>query len=117
MRADIRRWKKEGRNDILSCLSHLGYGGYDFYDAWFDSETGEELEDCPFLEKIGRGKYVCKIQETKPEVCKAYWCEGSYRLGKRGEMFRTYSGYRFGERGDLFSTYREWLAKTSQCHD
>lgn len=83
MPVDVRRWKKEGRQDILSCLMWDGFG----FDAWFDSKTGEELRHCPFLQKISRGKYICSIQETKPFICKMYWCAGSYGLGKRGEKY------------------------------
>lgn len=90
---DILRWKKEKRDDILRYVlvfvirekesgfirgdkrinKGLLLGG----DIWFNPNTGEELDRCPFLRKIrGEKKYRCLIHETKPLVCKDFTCEG-----------------------------------------
>ncbi|MHA1974876.1 MAG: hypothetical protein ACTSW1_17900 [Candidatus Hodarchaeales archaeon] len=41
-------------------------------DLWFDPETGEELDTCPFLEQLEKGKYVCLIHDAKPDRCKNF---------------------------------------------
>lgn len=66
---DVLRWHNEGRDDILDCLVGIFQG----VDAWFHPVTGEELEKCPFLRKVpGKPIYKCRIQDTKPFVCRSY---------------------------------------------
>jgi Fe-S-cluster containining protein len=70
---DIRRWKKEKRQDILDRCDFFDTG---WADLWFHPETGEELESCPWLKKVrGKPEFKCSINETKPEVCHQYRCE------------------------------------------
>ena len=88
---DYRRWKRQGRSDILRYTwkgTPQGDG-----DLWIDPDTGEELIYCPFLKEVCPGKYTCTIQDTKPTVCREYWCEWSYGIGKKGVAFRTDGGW------------------------
>ena len=91
------RWENEGRYDILEYVDFFYYnicptckkghpldeknckdcneeleirilGG----DLWFDPETGEELVECPFLSKTDEDKYICEIQEAKPQKCEDF---------------------------------------------
>jgi len=46
---------------------------------WFSPETGEQLNSCPFLEKIPsqssspeQVKYGCSIYQDRPEDCRHY---------------------------------------------
>jgi Fe-S-cluster containining protein len=45
---------------------------------WFSPETGEQLSQCPFLEKMPNQspseqvKYTCAIYEDRPEDCRHY---------------------------------------------
>lgn len=70
---DIIRWRQEKRDDILEYVYFMDenetYG-----DLFFNPRTGEEIYTrCPFLRKIrNKNQYVCRIHETKPEVCRNY---------------------------------------------
>lgn len=89
--SDYRRWKRQGRWDILRYAwvgLPQGHG-----DLWIDSKTGEELLYCPFLKEISAGKYVCEIYDTRPKVCREFWCEWSYGVGKKGVPFKTAKGW------------------------
>ncbi|MDI6718335.1 MAG: hypothetical protein QMD46_01805 [Methanomicrobiales archaeon] len=83
-RSDLLRWFDEGRSDILrhlsiprreglavSCnsLSREELERVPFADFWVDPRTGVRLECCPFLEPAS-GRLLCRIQETKPEICR-----------------------------------------------
>ena len=63
--ADLTRWRREGRLDLLS---RVGEGGA----LWVSPDTGEELETRPFFERLGPGEGRCAIHETKPDMCRAY---------------------------------------------
>jgi Fe-S-cluster containining protein len=99
---DVDRWKTEGRNDILSKLflvrlactrcnvewpPHTGGkcpqcggssvdGVYYWLDLkmpknWFAQLMGSPR--CPFLKKIrNKSEYSCRINETKPEICREF---------------------------------------------
>ena len=65
---DVKLWKKKKRKDILNWVD-------DFcgYDLWINQTTDEPAFICPWLKKIPKtNKYVCKIYEVRPEVCRAY---------------------------------------------
>jgi Fe-S-cluster containining protein len=88
---DYRRWIRQGRSDILryaSVHTRQGYG-----DLRVDAEAGEGLSYCPFIKRVSHYKYICTIQDTKPKVCKEFWCEWAYRIGKKGIPFRTERGW------------------------
>ena len=89
---DIRRWKRQGRVDIMRYVwSPKEAGGYG--DIWIDPETGEDLGYCPFLQKVNLGKYTCGIYETRPKICRDFWCEYAYGVGKKGQGFRGMAGW------------------------
>jgi hypothetical protein len=57
--ADMKRWRKEGRVDILDLF---GAG-----DRWTTAAQ------CPYLVKVrGHPEFVCGIQETKPSDCRRW---------------------------------------------
>ncbi|MDB1126117.1 YkgJ family cysteine cluster protein [Vibrio algarum] len=45
---------------------------------WFDPESGERLNKCPFLERVPsdnpdvKSKYTCRIYLDRPEDCRHY---------------------------------------------
>jgi Fe-S-cluster containining protein len=42
-------------------------------EIWIDPNTGEQLNSCPFLEKLpGQNKYSCQIYFDRPNDCKYY---------------------------------------------
>jgi len=64
-RCDLERWRREGREDLLRMVNHLGW-------IWVDPDTGRRLEDCPFLTRTGPQTRICAIHETKPDICRDY---------------------------------------------
>lgn len=63
--ADVKRWRAEGRADLLSRVGPRG-------DIWFDPITGARERSCPFLTRIESGLVLCGIQDSKPEICRSY---------------------------------------------
>ncbi|HOO70713.1 MAG TPA: YkgJ family cysteine cluster protein [Spirochaetota bacterium] len=72
---DIRRWKDEGRGDILDALSGCE-------KVWAGDRivlsSGKKLGSCPFLRRES-GMSRCLIYETRPAVCRRFM-PGSSRL-------------------------------------
>ena len=99
--SDYRRWKRQGRWDIL-CYARLELSR-DHGNLWMDPKTGEELLNCPFLKKINSTKYICEIYDTRPKVCREFWCEWSYGVGKKGIPFKTARGW--GEKAKQLGSY------------
>lgn len=70
---DVRRWEREGRDDILAWVAPTVYrdGEYDFP---VDAETGDEVVGgCPFLKRDpNRGVTLCLIHDTRPKDCVAF---------------------------------------------
>ncbi len=62
---DIKRWRREGREDLLNRVNRLGW-------IWVDPDTKALLERCPFIDKISEQQSLCAIQETKPDICRDY---------------------------------------------
>jgi Fe-S-cluster containining protein len=91
-REDYKRWRYQRRTDILRYVwkpeRSNGFG-----DIWIDPKTGEDLDHCPFLVKVGRRKPVCSIHDTKPEICREFWCEWAYGAGNKGVPFKTIDGW------------------------
>jgi len=59
---DIIRWKTEGREDILSCLSIDASDPHDLRGLF-------TTRSCPFLNKDKLGKlYSCAIHDTSPST-------------------------------------------------
>ena len=71
---DVARWTHEGREDVLEWVEPVALGDIVVaYDIWMDPESGEDVSRCPWLRKLpGTDKYVCRIQDTKPELCRDY---------------------------------------------
>ncbi|PLX86706.1 MAG: hypothetical protein C0617_00430 [Desulfuromonas sp.] len=63
--ADIERWQRLGRDDLLARVNRLGW-------IWVDPETKERLPLCPFLVETASGQAHCGIHEIKPDICRAY---------------------------------------------
>jgi Fe-S-cluster containining protein len=64
-KADLERWRRLGRTDLLRRVSGIGW-------IWLDPETGALEERCPFLERVGPDRRVCAIQDVKPDMCRDY---------------------------------------------
>jgi Fe-S-cluster containining protein len=66
--SDIKRWRKEGREDILDYVDFVG--GRKYY-LWV--KEGVEMSRCPFVKKDrNKPTYHCTIHETRPEACRGY---------------------------------------------
>lgn len=67
---DVALWEKNGRDDILGWVDEVVPG---IYDIWVSPRTGDDVSRCPWLRKLPRQeKYICRIQNMKPEVCRNY---------------------------------------------
>ena len=100
--ADLLRWHREGRPDILRYVdagrrpdgSHrtaaeLGpaeLAGMGPAAGWADPGTGARLENCPFLREADGSRALCSIHPTKPGVCRETntWEWGVGRYGPWG---------------------------------
>ncbi|WP_020676348.1 YkgJ family cysteine cluster protein [Geopsychrobacter electrodiphilus] len=72
--ADMKRWQKQGRDDLLAWIETLDLGpGNQLHTAWIHPETGDDVERCPWLlYRINASGYLCGIEATKPDHCRAY---------------------------------------------
>ncbi len=71
--ADLERWRKEGRDDILAWISTLDLGhGNLLHLAWIDPQTQEEVDRCPWLVDVGAQGFLCGINDVKPQFCRDY---------------------------------------------
>jgi len=68
---DIFRWKKQGRKNILAWVYIYPFKN-PRGDAWFHPRTTKEVDRCPWLKRLQNKKYICTIQNTKPEACKEF---------------------------------------------
>ena len=75
--ADIQRWQRLGRKDLLSRVNRLGW-------IWVDPETKERLPMCPFLVETDPEHAHCSIHEIKPDICRAYPTLDQFRTCLRG---------------------------------
>ena len=67
--ADVKRWKREHRYDILEWVDT--FGGLN--DIWISPKTGEAVSRCPWLRKLPKkDKYICRIHQTKPAHCRNF---------------------------------------------
>jgi Fe-S-cluster containining protein len=90
---DIELWEKESREDILEWVSYIPIGKDEsgkthyVYDIWISPRTGDYVDRCPWLRKLPKkDKYICRIQEVKPSVCRNFPIsrEHSGKSGCRG---------------------------------
>ncbi len=62
---------------------------------WFDPQTGEQLTQCPFLEKVPNQtastqvKYTCGIYADRPEDCRDYPSNIAEMIRDECEMIET----------------------------
>jgi Fe-S-cluster containining protein len=84
--ADVRRWREEGRKDILAWVAKALFRAE--YDFPVDPETGDNVEgECPFLERVpGRDMALCSIHDTRPLDCARFpvTYEDAVRVGCEG---------------------------------
>ncbi len=66
---DIRRWKDQGRGDILRIIEEFGpvWAG----DRMVSLHGANVKGGCVFLER-GPGGCFCRIYETRPGVCRNF---------------------------------------------
>ena len=88
---DYERWTRQGRQDILKYATVPPVRGYG--DFWIALDGSEADGYCPFARRIAEREYVCTIQDTKPKVCREYWCEWSFGVGPEGVPFKTERGW------------------------
>lgn len=74
---DVRRWKAEGRADILRWVDTIEIGDDPalwVYDFGINPRTHDEVTgSCPFLWKERlQDRYRCRIHATKPADCRAF---------------------------------------------
>lgn len=63
--ADIHRWKREGREDLVKMVNRFGW-------IWVDPDTQKPLNICPFIERAETGLTLCRINHTKPDMCRDF---------------------------------------------
>lgn len=73
-RADVDRWRRLGRSDILAWVREdRGDGGEAVYTIWREPNVPRFAAVCPWLENLpGTAKWVCAIHDVKPEICRQY---------------------------------------------
>lgn len=64
-KSDLERWQRQGRADLLSRVNRLGW-------IWVDPLTKQMEQRCPFLAKMENETVLCSINDTKPDMCRAY---------------------------------------------
>ncbi len=71
---EIALWEIKGRYDILEWVDSIPIGDeHHIHDIWIDPETGDDVDRCPWLRKLpNQDKYICRIQDVKPEHCRNY---------------------------------------------
>lgn len=53
---DIQLWREQRRQDILGWVGAIHLGGDNYvYDLWIDPSTGDDAQECPWLEKLRVG--------------------------------------------------------------
>ena len=62
---DLKRWRSEGRDDLLSRVNRLGW-------IWVDPQTKQLEDPCPFIDWSSDHKGLCRINDTKPDMCRDY---------------------------------------------
>lgn len=75
--ADYRHWQILGRNDILERVATIRHGSRIVsYAVWVEPGTRQFSETCPWLTPAapnhGSGRWLCRIHDVKPEICRQY---------------------------------------------
>lgn len=89
---EYEKWVQEKREDILQYIEQSVYGMHHAI-IWKNLETGEKLDQCPFLQEIASSHYRCTIQDTKPKLCSMFWCAWVCGEGEKGLAFRSINGW------------------------
>lgn len=88
---DIKRWKKEDRQDILKYVDDYDLDtNADKWSCiiWISPRTDRSLTRCPFLRKVrNKDIYKCLIYETRPQACREYPLEGHDFTCRGGHVF------------------------------
>ena len=70
---DVKRWRRQGRDDILAYADIMGGTDDPWADLWISPKTANDVYRCPFVRKIrGSEKYRCRIYDTRPQICRDY---------------------------------------------
>lgn len=75
--ADYQAWQALGRDDILERVATITRGGRIVsYAMWVEPGTRRFSEVCPWLApadpKNTAGRWICRIHDVKPEICRQY---------------------------------------------
>ncbi|MGD8366018.1 MAG: YkgJ family cysteine cluster protein [Desulfobacterales bacterium] len=72
--ADVARWKKAGRDDILKWVGlKRRQGSTTAYRIWIEPGANRPAQRCPWLmRQPGTHRYQCAIHEVKPDICRLY---------------------------------------------
>lgn len=63
--ADLARWRRLERDDLLSLVGPFGW-------IWVDPQDGRRGAPCPFLQRVDEHVVRCRIHDIKPDMCRAY---------------------------------------------
>lgn len=63
--ADLERWRRLGRDDLLALVNAYGW-------IWIHPRDGRRGRPCPFLKRTDSGAARCDIHDIKPDMCRAY---------------------------------------------
>ena len=71
---DVKRWKDEGRRDILKWVGTARHpNGGVAYQIWVMPGTNRFAETCPFLSYgSASNRWSCRIHDIKPAICRNY---------------------------------------------
>jgi Fe-S-cluster containining protein len=89
-RADLDRWTRAGREDLLRRVSAIGW-------IWIDPEKGTLEERCPFLERTGPDAATCAIHDVKPDICRDYPTLAHQHRCLRGVFLGAVAGLPLGD--------------------
>jgi Fe-S-cluster containining protein len=72
--ADVDRWRKLGRTDILKWVgSFKDEDGQTVYQIWVTPGTRHRVDICPFLKQnSAETRWYCRIHDAKPAICREY---------------------------------------------
>ncbi len=74
---DYRRWKEQGRSDILERVAVITRRSRTVsYAAWIEPGTRRFADVCPWLIPAGpegrQKRWICRIHDVKPAICLEY---------------------------------------------
>ena len=71
--ADIHRWRLAGRHDLIARARPIRGGGrISHYRIWISADGRHTRQTCPWLRPAGEDRFICSIQDHKPEICRQY---------------------------------------------